>query len=351
MQLLGRWVRQDVGFKFSKWPWQGDVLAVASSFAEFKRMQKDSNHLCFARKVAILWQSCEMCCTAFGSFKDSFRCENSRIMVLRAAQQDLVRQRFRRTPRSFETLLGAESVAPTEPLQKMPLRTALDSVVDNHEVAFLRGAVQQAFSSGFVPSQGADQSLAPFTEVASDENLLGQSACELILCLSQRFLRHAILAGYAGTQGLEVAGALLAKLQPPAKVDLLQNPLGGSKSYGYWAPHVDRANVEKYDVSSILYLSTLGRDFKGGAFAFNDSDKDRLVEPKEGRLLFLMQVLRTCIKCIQWLTVVVWRYLYGSADLEDWVTQCHPTWNEETPGKGQNGTTSFLRKRSYVQDS
>lgn len=207
-------------------------------------------------------------------------------MVLRAAQQDLVRQRFRRTPRSFETLLGAESVAPTEPLQKRPLRTALDSVVDNHEVAFLRGAVQQAFSSGFVPSQGADQSLAPFTEVASDENLLGQSACELILCLSQRFLRHAILAGYAGTQGLEVAGALLAKLQPPAKEDLLQNPLGGSKSYGYWAPHVDRANVEKYDVSSILYLSTLGRDFKGGAFAFNDSDKDRLVEPKEGRLLF-----------------------------------------------------------------
>ena len=72
-----------------------------------------------------------------------------------------------------------------------------------------------------------------------------------------------------------------------------------------------KANVSKYDISSLLYLSTVGIDFeavsltltptitpiptmilirsyynpKGGHFAFNDQDQDRLIEPKAGRLV------------------------------------------------------------------
>ena len=40
-----------------------------------------------------------------------------------------------------------------------------------------------------------------------------------------------------------------------------------------------------YDVSALLYLSTIGEDFWGGHFAFNDPDRDLLIEPIAGRLL------------------------------------------------------------------
>ena len=56
-------------------------------------------------------------------------------------------------------------------------------------------------------------------------------------------------------------------------------------THGTFAPHVDQANQADYDISALLYLSTFGVDFRGGLFAFNDTDCDRLVEPKAGRLL------------------------------------------------------------------
>ena len=57
-------------------------------------------------------------------------------------------------------------------------------------------------------------------------------------------------------------------------------------SSGPFAPHCDRANRDSYDVSALLYLSTAGEHFSGGGeFAFNDDDRDRLVEPREGRVL------------------------------------------------------------------
>ena len=54
---------------------------------------------------------------------------------------------------------------------------------------------------------------------------------------------------------------------------------------GTYAPHVDKANQPAYDVSALLYLTSSGVDFRGGLFAFNDPDCDRLVEPRAGRLL------------------------------------------------------------------
>ena len=52
-----------------------------------------------------------------------------------------------------------------------------------------------------------------------------------------------------------------------------------------YAPHVDKANQPNYEVSTLLYLSTVDVDFTGGLFAFNDADRDRLVEPVAGRLI------------------------------------------------------------------
>jgi len=51
-------------------------------------------------------------------------------------------------------------------------------------------------------------------------------------------------------------------------------------AHGTFAPHVDKANQSAYDVSALLYLTTLGADFAGGHFAFNDPDCDLLLEPQ-----------------------------------------------------------------------
>lgn len=54
----------------------------------------------------------------------------------------------------------------------------------------------------------------------------------------------------------------------------------------YWNAHVDEAQVAAFQFSAVLYLSTAGSDFSGGAFSFRDSDADRIVEPRAGRLTF-----------------------------------------------------------------
>ena len=45
---------------------------------------------------------------------------------------------------------------------------------------------------------------------------------------------------------------------------------------GTYGPHIDKANMPMYDISTILYLNTAGVDFDGGLFAFIDADCDRL---------------------------------------------------------------------------
>lgn len=64
----------------------------------------------------------------------------------------------------------------------------------------------------------------------------------------------------------------------------------------YSTSHVDKANRVKYDISAVLYLTTEGDDFTGGAFAFNDEDGDQIVTPIAGRLLtFSSGAWRTCV--------------------------------------------------------
>lgn len=90
-----------------------------------------------------------------------------------------------------------------------------------------------------------------------------------------------------GELQLEVAGALLARLRKPPPGAVEANPLGAEGGlHGYWAPHVDKANIETYDISAVLYLTTGGGvDFDGGELAFNDADGiDYLVQPRFGRL-------------------------------------------------------------------
>lgn len=39
-----------------------------------------------------------------------------------------------------------------------------------------------------------------------------------------------------------------------------------------------------FDYTCLLYLSTMGDEFDGGEFIFSDSDNDRVVQPRAGRL-------------------------------------------------------------------
>lgn len=52
---------------------------------------------------------------------------------------------------------------------------------------------------------------------------------------------------------------------------------------GFSPPHVDQANIGYYDYSAVLYLSTHGEDFDGGALRFIDFEGDEVVEPRAGR--------------------------------------------------------------------
>jgi len=54
--------------------------------------------------------------------------------------------------------------------------------------------------------------------------------------------------------------------RPLRSFDSSADPLDGT-----YAPHVDQANQPAYDISALLYLTTHGKDFTGGHFAFKMS--------------------------------------------------------------------------------
>lgn len=54
----------------------------------------------------------------------------------------------------------------------------------------------------------------------------------------------------------------------------------------YWHPHVDKVTYGSFDYTSLLYLSDYGSDFTGGRFIFMDTDGNKTVEPRAGRLSF-----------------------------------------------------------------
>ncbi|XP_046906661.1 LOW QUALITY PROTEIN: urotensin-2 receptor 2 [Hypomesus transpacificus] len=54
----------------------------------------------------------------------------------------------------------------------------------------------------------------------------------------------------------------------------------------YWHPHIDKVTYGSFDYTSLLYLSDYGSDFTGGRFIFMDSNGNRTVEPRAGRVSF-----------------------------------------------------------------
>ncbi|XP_029639609.1 2-oxoglutarate and iron-dependent oxygenase domain-containing protein 3 isoform X1 [Octopus sinensis] len=54
----------------------------------------------------------------------------------------------------------------------------------------------------------------------------------------------------------------------------------------YWHLHIDKKTYGTFHYTSLLYLTTYGKDFTGGRFTFVDKDKNSTVEPKLGRVSF-----------------------------------------------------------------
>jgi hypothetical protein len=98
---------------------------------------------------------------------------------------------------------------------------------------------------------------------------------------------HAAALAGAGPAQCSLAdnGGMLVRAQGGAQLRRLDPDLDLDPQRIYWDPHVDKANIATWDYSALLYLSTHGRDFQGGEFAFNDADADRVVLPVAGRLV------------------------------------------------------------------
>ncbi|PIK53946.1 putative 2-oxoglutarate and iron-dependent oxygenase domain-containing protein 3-like [Apostichopus japonicus] len=54
----------------------------------------------------------------------------------------------------------------------------------------------------------------------------------------------------------------------------------------YWHLHVDKETYSTFDYTSLLYLTDYKEDFQGGRFVFVDSNGNKTVEPKFGRVSF-----------------------------------------------------------------
>ena len=210
----------------------------------------------------------------------------TRTALLQAAQRSLKRARLGRT-REVEVLASA-SREYDEAVQAAPRRVVVDGFLSRTEVNLLRGAAARALAAmfGAEPTGDAatDASLPLLAPGLAAPELLGDRAASLAHDIADRAASTARGHGFGSELG--IAGSLLSRLRAPRCGAVEFNPTGSELGvHGYWAPHVDKANVESYDVSAVMYLASAGEHFEGGEFAFIDETADRLVEARAGRLL------------------------------------------------------------------
>lgn len=174
-----------------------------------------------------------------------------------------------------QRLQGLRGCAPsTAAMQRS--RMAQDGIASADECHRLIGAMRLAFAAG--ADQGSsDKSVALLTESAA--SILGETDYALAMVLLER-MQSAVESSFGGP--LRPSGAMLIWLTSEDQYHAADSV---AEYASYSTPHVDQVNVLDYEISSLLYLNTAGRDFEGGMFAFNDPERDALVVPRAGRLL------------------------------------------------------------------
>eukprot|EP00933_Yihiella_yeosuensis_P024567 TRINITY_DN19053_c0_g1_i1.p1 TRINITY_DN19053_c0_g1~~TRINITY_DN19053_c0_g1_i1.p1 ORF type:complete len:336 (-),score=55.39 TRINITY_DN19053_c0_g1_i1:16-1002(-) len=158
-------------------------------------------------------------------------------------------------------------------------RVVLDSLITEDEARYFVEEARDAYGNGLFD---VDESFADDPSECSTarpdwaEHPLNDLIIDRIrTCISKHFQEQ---------RPLYMAGAMLRRTRPPqtapsvkATEDLAQFESGPSVC------HVDKANIGYYDYSAVLYLNTQGHDFEGGQFAFNDPQRDEIIEPRRGR--------------------------------------------------------------------
>ncbi|XP_010890220.2 urotensin-2 receptor 2 [Esox lucius] len=98
-----------------------------------------------------------------------------------------------------------------------------------------------------------------------------------------REVRARIQAVIAKTYDLDPSLLYLTK---PTFFSRINSTQAKTQHDEYWHPHIDKVTYGSFDYTSLLYLSDYGADFTGGRFIFMDSNGNRTVEPRAGRISF-----------------------------------------------------------------
>lgn len=146
-------------------------------------------------------------------------------------------------------------------------RSVVDAVATAAECRRAIAAVQRA-----VDTTGT---MALPLDIPAAEDLYGASGVALLSELRQRMARQV----QQRIPDATVTGTLVSCITGSREART-----SGDDDYTF-APHVDKANRDEYDVTALLYLTTHGEDHEGGLFAFNDAERDHTVVPQAGRLL------------------------------------------------------------------
>jgi hypothetical protein len=163
--------------------------------------------------------------------------------------------------------------SPSSPSEVPCRRMIRDSMASPDECDKIMHSSEKAMIDMF--HQGGATSLVPDK---SSEARFGSVTMESIVSLQVKIRAQLEVDFGLGKDSLFDSGMLLTRLSS----DYADDKWEVNHDHVYWNAHVDKANIASYDYSALLYLNG---NFEGGHFSFVDSDVDRWVQPKCGRLL------------------------------------------------------------------
>lgn len=181
-------------------------------------------------------------------------------------------------PESFQKACGSSTCG----------RAVWDGVVSEEEVAALVSLAQRGMALGGAAGgptildlhSGALSKGARFIDVYREAAGRGAAVFTEQDFATYRAVKDKVRAVAARAFGAEL---FLAK---PTFFSAITSKAAVTAHDEYWHPHVDKITYGSFDVTCLLYLTTLGQDFHGGAFVFtnNASSVREVVQPRTGRL-------------------------------------------------------------------
>uniref|UniRef100_A0A8B9KW41 Urotensin-2 receptor 2 n=1 Tax=Astyanax mexicanus TaxID=7994 RepID=A0A8B9KW41_ASTMX len=151
-------------------------------------------------------------------------------------------------------------------------RAVTDSVVTKEEAQVLKRLAERGLALG-----GSDGG-ASILDLHSGALSMGKKFVNIY-----RDVRGRIQKVIAETFGLDSSQMYLTKPTFFSRI----NSTGAKTTHDeYWHPHIDKVTYGSFDYTSLLYLTDYGVDFGGGRFVFMDSNSNRTVEPRAGRVSF-----------------------------------------------------------------